>query len=90
MTPLSRFEIGRPSSVAEASQMLSHYGEEAAFYAGGTELLLAMRHGALRYRRVSVTGEPRAWSHTPTEHRAIVATCDARDAPLAAVELARR
>lgn len=29
--------------------MLGHYGDQAAIYAGGTELLLAMRHRALRY-----------------------------------------
>jgi aerobic carbon-monoxide dehydrogenase medium subunit len=49
MTTLSRFEIHQPASVAEASQMLGRYGDEAAIYAGGTELLLAMRHRALSY-----------------------------------------
>src|SRR6266581_8880384 len=32
--------------------MLSHYGEDAGIYAGGTELLLAMRHQALKYRHL--------------------------------------
>ena len=49
MTTLSRFEIHQPANVAEASEMLRHYGDEAAIYAGGTELLLAMRHRALSY-----------------------------------------
>jgi aerobic carbon-monoxide dehydrogenase medium subunit len=49
MTTLSRFELHQPASVEEASQMLRHYGEDAALYAGGTELLLAMRHRALSY-----------------------------------------
>jgi carbon-monoxide dehydrogenase medium subunit len=49
MTTLSRFEMHQPGSVAEASQMLAHYGDQAAIYAGGTELLLAMRHRALSY-----------------------------------------
>src|SRR4029077_8058319 len=49
MTTLSRFEMHQPASVAEASQILGHYGDEAAIYAGGTELLLAMRHRALSY-----------------------------------------
>src|ERR1700680_4136000 len=49
MTPLRRFEIHQPSSAAEASQMLAEFGEDGSVYAGGTELLLAMRHGALRY-----------------------------------------
>ncbi len=29
--------------------MLAHFGDEAGVYAGGTELLLAMKHEALRY-----------------------------------------
>ena len=52
MTTLSRFEIHQPGSVLEASQMLAHYGEEASIYAGGTELLLAMKHSALNYRHL--------------------------------------
>lgn len=52
MTTLSRFEIHQAASVSEASQLLSHYGEECGFYAGGTELLLAMRHKALHYRHL--------------------------------------
>ena len=52
MTTLSRFEIHQPRTVEEASEMLRHYGEEAAIYAGGTELLLAMRHRALSYRHL--------------------------------------
>lgn len=49
MTTLSRFEIHQPASVREASEMLAHYGEDGGIYAGGTELLLAMRHKALNY-----------------------------------------
>jgi carbon-monoxide dehydrogenase medium subunit len=52
MTTLSRFEIHQPASALEASQMLSHYGEDAGIYAGGTELLLAIRHQALNYRHL--------------------------------------
>src|SRR6266446_6622765 len=52
MTTLSRFEIHQPGSALEASQMLSHYGEDAGIYAGGTELLLAMKHQALNYRHL--------------------------------------
>ena len=52
MTTLSRFEIHQPASVLEASQMLAHYGDEAGIYAGGTELLLAMKHQALNYRHL--------------------------------------
>src|ERR1700680_1466990 len=32
--------------------MLTHYGEDAGIYAGGTELLLAMKHQALNYRHL--------------------------------------
>jgi carbon-monoxide dehydrogenase medium subunit len=49
MTPLRRFEIHQPSTADEASRMLVEFGDEGSVYAGGTELLLAMRHGALRY-----------------------------------------
>src|SRR5713101_882802 len=52
MSTLSRFEIHQPASALEASQMLTHYGEDAGIYAGGTELLLAMRHQALKYRHL--------------------------------------
>jgi aerobic carbon-monoxide dehydrogenase medium subunit len=52
MTTLSRFEIHQPASALEASQMLAHYGEDAGIYAGGTELLLAMKHSALNYRQL--------------------------------------
>ena len=52
MTLLSRFEIHQPATAAEASEMLAHYGDQAGIYAGGTELLLAMRHGAVSYRHL--------------------------------------
>jgi carbon-monoxide dehydrogenase medium subunit len=52
MTTLSRFEIHQPATALEASQMLTHYGDEAGLYAGGTELLLAMKHSALNYRHL--------------------------------------
>jgi carbon-monoxide dehydrogenase medium subunit len=52
MTPIRRFEIDQPTSAIEASRMLAEFGDEASVYAGGTELLLAMRHGALRYGRL--------------------------------------
>src|ERR1700722_16154423 len=52
MTTLRRFDIHQPASAREASEMLAHYGEEAGIYAGGTELLLAMKHRALSYRHL--------------------------------------
>jgi aerobic carbon-monoxide dehydrogenase medium subunit len=49
MMPLRRFTIHQPKSISEASQMLGEWGEKARLYAGGTELLLAMKHDLLRY-----------------------------------------
>src|SRR5438067_4207718 len=53
MMLLRRFEIHQPSTVAEAAQMRTHFGEQASLYAGGTELLLAMKHDVLRYKHLS-------------------------------------
>lgn len=52
MMPLRKFSIHQPSTVAEASQMLAQYGEKGRLYAGGTELLLAMKHDLLRYEHL--------------------------------------
>ncbi len=52
MMLLRRFEVHQPASVSEAAEMLARFGEEASFYAGGTELLLAMKHDVLRYRNL--------------------------------------
>ena len=52
MMPLRRFTIHQPREVAEASQMLGQFGDGARPYAGGTELLLAMKHDLLRYQHL--------------------------------------
>jgi aerobic carbon-monoxide dehydrogenase medium subunit len=52
MMPLRRFTIHQPKSHAEASQMLAQFGEKGRLYAGGTELLLAMKHDLLRYEHL--------------------------------------
>jgi len=52
MMPLRKFSIHQPKSVGEASQMLAQYGEKGRLYAGGTELLLAMKHDLLRYEHL--------------------------------------
>src|SRR5438309_5416042 len=49
MMPLRKFTIHQPKTIAEASQMLGEFGEKGRLYAGGTELLLAMKHDLLRY-----------------------------------------
>ena len=46
---LRRFEVHRAASVAEAIALRTRFGEDAAIYAGGTELLLAMKLGVARY-----------------------------------------
>jgi carbon-monoxide dehydrogenase medium subunit len=38
-----------PGTVAEAVALLGQHGDDASLYAGGTELLLAMKEGLLRY-----------------------------------------
>src|SRR6476660_8405300 len=52
MMPLRKFTIHQPKTVAEASEMLAEFGDNGRFYAGGTELLLAMKHDLLRYQHL--------------------------------------
>jgi aerobic carbon-monoxide dehydrogenase medium subunit len=52
MMPLRRFTIHQPKTIAEASQLLGELDEKARLYAGGTELLLAMKHDLLRYEHL--------------------------------------
>lgn len=46
---LRRFDVHKAASVAEAVALRQRYGEDAAVYAGGTELLLAMKLGVARW-----------------------------------------
>ena len=46
---LRRFDVHKATSVAEAVALRQRYGEDAAVYAGGTELLLAMKLGVARW-----------------------------------------
>ncbi len=46
---LKPFELCEPTSVAEASKILAQHGEDARIYAGGTELILAMKMGLLHF-----------------------------------------
>jgi carbon-monoxide dehydrogenase medium subunit len=52
MMPLRKFTIHQPKTVSEASEMLAEFGEQGRLYAGGTELLLAMKHDLLRYQHL--------------------------------------
>ena len=49
---LRRFRLEEPQSVAEASELLGRFGDNAKVYAGGTELLLAMKEGLVQYERL--------------------------------------
>jgi len=52
MMPFRRFQIHQPQNLQEAAEMLAHHGDSGRLYAGGTELLLAMRHDLLRYEHL--------------------------------------
>ena len=49
---LQPFQLHVPTTVVEASGILGQLGDEGRIYAGGTELLLAMKQGLLRYRHL--------------------------------------
>jgi carbon-monoxide dehydrogenase medium subunit len=49
---LRRFRLEEPESVTEVSELLSRFGDAAKVYAGGTELLLAMKEGLVEYERL--------------------------------------
>lgn len=49
---LRRFRLEEPQSLREASGLLAQFGESARLYAGGTELLLAMKEGLIHYERL--------------------------------------
>ena len=56
---LPPFELHRPSSVAEVSELLDRLGDEAAVYCGGTELLLVAKLGFTDFKAlVDVKGIP--------------------------------
>ena len=46
---LPPFALHRPRSVPEAEELLARYGDDAALYCGGTELLLVMKLGLASY-----------------------------------------
>jgi aerobic carbon-monoxide dehydrogenase medium subunit len=45
---LGPLNLVQPTTVAEASKALAHYGDKAKIYAGGAELLLLLRNGLLQ------------------------------------------
>jgi carbon-monoxide dehydrogenase medium subunit len=45
----ARFALHRPTSVGEALALKAEHGDDASFYAGGTELLVALKARVLQY-----------------------------------------
>jgi carbon-monoxide dehydrogenase medium subunit len=80
---LRPFELAEPASVAEASRLLARHGDDARLYAGGTELLLAMKEGLVHYAHlvnvktipglagIRVDGDGTVRIGAATTHRAI-------------------
>lgn len=79
------------ADVARWEQVHRRFHSELVKHAGRriTRMLEQFYDHAERYRRVYITGDPRAWSIGAAEHRQIVDACAARDAPLAAAQLGR-
>src|SRR3989442_807310 len=50
---LRPFELSEPTSIAEASELLARHGDSARIYAGGTELILAMKEGLIHYEHLT-------------------------------------
>jgi len=49
---LGPLEIHQPATAAEAAELRARLGDDAAIYAGGSELLLAMKEGLGRWRHL--------------------------------------
>jgi aerobic carbon-monoxide dehydrogenase medium subunit len=47
-----RFNLHRPERIADAVALLAEYGDDASPYAGGTELLIAMKARVLSYAHI--------------------------------------
>ena len=48
----ARFELHRPTRIEDALALLAEHGDDATYYAGGTEILVAMKARVLRYGHV--------------------------------------
>jgi carbon-monoxide dehydrogenase medium subunit len=75
---LRRFRLEEPESVKEVSELLARFGESAKLYAGGTELLLAMKEGLVHYERLvnikTVAGLDEITTHNGTIRIGALAT----------------
>src|SRR5438105_15857687 len=80
MKPITLY---KPSSIAEATQILTHHGPQAAVYAGGTDLLIRLKNrlnAAPRYLvDIKGIGELNFIRETPDGGLAIGATATIAD-----------
>ena len=68
---LKRFRLEEPESAAEVSELLGRFGDSAKIYAGGTELLLAMKEGLVQYERLINVKKLKGLSEIAGENGAI-------------------
>jgi carbon-monoxide dehydrogenase medium subunit len=68
---LRRFRMEEPESVKDVSELLGQYGESAKVYAGGTELLLAMKEGLVQYERLINVKNIRGLNEVTSENGSI-------------------
>jgi len=68
---LKRFRLEEPESAAEVSELLSRFGDSAKIYAGGTELLLAMKEGLIQYERLINVKKLKGLSEVTADNGAI-------------------
>lgn len=70
---MKELELHEPQSVEEATSMRSSLGESSAFYAGGTELLLALKSGLLNIEHIiNVKGIPEFTSVTVSDDGSLI------------------
>ncbi len=77
---MKKIAVYRPTTIEEASGILSQHGNDAAVYAGGTDLLIRLKNGLsqaptylvdikkidnLRYIREDSGGKPAAFASAP-------------------------
>ena len=43
------FELHRPTTIEEATELVDQFGDDAVFHCGGTELMLVMKLGLAPY-----------------------------------------
>ena len=85
---LPPFDLTRVESVAEATELLDRFGDDAAIHCGGTELVLAMKLGFAPYGHLvdvkpvdelrGVTAGEDLWIGAATTHQEIVTHPDIR------------